>query len=493
VVLGVGGLGWARPAADTQKQEAAARKQVEQAVKELEAGRLPEAREHLQQAYVRAQLPEILFHLGRLAEQQREEVTAADLYRRYLAALPDGTHPELRSRLPELVARVRDKASELDVLSEDLGALLSLDGRVVGALPLAAPLIVATGPHRFQVVKGSQQFETNLLSIPSGQHLQLQLAVASRYAVLTLSSGIALLIGPGDTSAVIKAQLEKVVSTVAPESSCFLIDREPTSAAVSRLAPGLRETCAQQLDCQEQLARLLDASFVLSLTLHPSAVAPTKLEGKLFDVGTGMLVGAAETANPAATSEELPKLAAKLVLELLNESVNRGRGTLQVTSEPAGARVVIAGRELGRTPFSREAFEGPLEVSLELEGYEPYKTAVSVGRAEPTRIVATLQRSRPQEQASPPLVLTPIPPPPAPSHRPRWRLIVGGATLGAGLLLGGFGISALAVSGQCIDPAVMPAQLCDYAFGTRGVGGGLLGAGLALTTGGVLLMAWPGR
>lgn len=481
VALGFASLAEARSGTDTAKTEAAARKIFDQGVAELESGQLSEARDHLEHAYARAPLPEVLYQLGRLAEKEKDLLAAADLYRRYLATLPEQAQPELRSQLTELIARVRSKASELDVSSEDLGALLSMDGHLVGALPLGTPLLVAAGAHRFQVVKGSQRFETNQLTIPPDQHVQLQLAVAPRYAVLTLSSGIALLIEPASTTAELQAQLDKAVSAVAPESSCFLIEREQTAAAMSKLEPAQRDACARRPACQEQLGRLLDASFVLSLTLQPA-----KLEGTLFDVSTGVAAGNISVANPSGRIEELPQLMGPALRDLLREVANRGRGTLEVTSTPPGAKVIVAGREVGRTPYTREAFEGPLEVALELDGYAPYRNSVQIKRAEPTTLTATLQEN--QLPPEPPPVMQPPPPPPAPPPRSRWKLIVGSIGLGGGLLLSGFGISALVAHDQCTAEITMPAKLCDYTYNTRAIGAGLLGAGLALTAAGTGLL-----
>lgn len=81
----------------------------------------------------------------------------------------------------------------------------------------------------------------------------------------------------------------------------------------------------------------------------------------------------------------------------------------------------------------------------------------------------------------------------SPAKRPRWRLIVGGAVIGAGLVLTGFGGSALAAQGKCVDIPTAPAQICDEVFATKPVGGALLGTGAVVVIGGIVLMAWPGK
>lgn len=57
--------------------------------------------------------------------------------------------------------------------------------------------------------------------------------------------------------------------------------------------------------------------------------------------------------------------------------------------------------------------------------------------------------------------------------------------------MAGFGASALSLDGQCVDPAA-PDGTCDTIHNTGPVGGGLLGAGLAIAAGGVVLLAVPG-
>lgn len=82
---------------------------------------------------------------------------------------------------------------------------------------------------------------------------------------------------------------------------------------------------------------------------------------------------------------------------------------------------------------------------------------------------------------------------PLPSGRPRWRLITGGVAIGTGLLLTGFGASALAAQGNCVDTPSVPAQTCDRIYTTTPVGGVLVGTGAAVAVGGIVLMAWPGK
>lgn len=79
------------------------------------------------------------------------------------------------------------------------------------------------------------------------------------------------------------------------------------------------------------------------------------------------------------------------------------------------------------------------------------------------------------------------------SRRPRWRLVLGALSTSAGIVLVGFGASALAAQGKCAADPMALRQTCDYNYATNAIGGGFVGFGGALTAGGLVLMAVPGR
>lgn len=101
----------------------------------------------------------------------------------------------------------------------------------------------------------------------------------------------------------------------------------------------------------------------------------------------------------------------------------------------------------------------------------------------------------PRAHPQPPPVSGALPQkPPAPAlipKRPLSQVILGGAVVGAGLLLAGFGTSALLAQGTCVAAPVAPAAACANVFTTNGVGGALVGSGAALALGGVIELALP--
>lgn len=107
---------------------------------------------------------------------------------------------------------------------------------------------------------------------------------------------------------------------------------------------------------------------------------------------------------------------------------------------------------------------------------------------------SALYLARHRALTAPPVVLAP-PPPPAPPRRPLWRLLTGSVLLGGGLVTAGFGVSGLAVAGQCVWPLQEGSLLadCTHEYDTRGVGAGLLVGGVAVAAAGALLIALPPR
>ena len=65
---------------------------------------------------------------------------------------------------------------------------------------------------------------------------------------------------------------------------------------------------------------------------------------------------------------------------------------LEVVSRPAGARVIIDGREAGTTPLTAPALAaGQHTIRIELDGYRPWSTTVRAAGA-PLRVAASLER-----------------------------------------------------------------------------------------------------
>ena len=92
-----------------------------------------------------------------------------------------------------------------------------------------------------------------------------------------------------------------------------------------------------------------------------------------------------------------------------------------------------------------------------------------------------------------PVISTPVTlHPSVQSRRPLWRLAIGSLLLCGGLVVGGFGSSALAANGTCMDER-KNMMTCSPYRDTLGVGLGLLGSGAGLAVVGTVMLALPGK
>jgi PEGA domain len=75
------------------------------------------------------------------------------------------------------------------------------------------------------------------------------------------------------------------------------------------------------------------------------------------------------------------------------------RGSLVVNSRPSGALVSLNGRSVGRTPLVlRNQPAGSRAIRVDLDGYEPWSSAVQVVADTETRLRAELKMQRPAAQ-----------------------------------------------------------------------------------------------
>ena len=66
-------------------------------------------------------------------------------------------------------------------------------------------------------------------------------------------------------------------------------------------------------------------------------------------------------------------------------------GTVVISSQPEGARIIVNGRRVGVTPFDLSMAGGStLELTVELDGYQPFETSVEVKAGVEEKIHATL-------------------------------------------------------------------------------------------------------
>ena len=356
-----------------------------------------------------------------------------------------------------------------------LGALLIMDGQAFGKLPLPVNPVVRVGPHRFRLELGKQSAESDTLNLPDSGHAELNLTLAgsSLIAVLRITDGLLMLMEPDTLPTALRSSITTAVAAAARREHSVLLGTDK-QATLLRRQPVLTR-CIDRGDCHESLFQNAQVSYVLSLRIEnadSSSAGSCRLRAILLDARTRDLSAQAEESCQAAT---LAAQVTPLITKLLQKTAMRPRGAVTVSSVPAGAKVLLDGRWLGVTPLSMEAFAGPRMIDVQFNRYLPHTSTVRVEPNQTATVDAVLLRD-----------------PSAALARPPWRIATGSVLIGGGLLLVGFGASALAINGQCQDGSTN-LDTCTPYYGTAAIGGGLLGTGAALTLAGTLMLAIPSR
>jgi len=478
-------------------QDAALQQRSQQA---LAAGRAALARGEAKAAYDKAaealrSVPaaETLLLLGQIALLEGRTLDAQDLMRRYLAD-PDF---EADDRSPEqaearrIAQGQRPDCGELKILG-DAGTLISLDGRLLGSLPLSLPLLVAVGSHKIELQRGRAQLEDEV-RIPLGRLAELRVDMARGTLLSTLLPSMVLFDEYRDLDGAAEQQLSQAVAAAIASEQLSPLSRE---LAARNAGEPLPKGCSDETPCLVKLAERSEADYLLRLRVHKQ---PTDWQLDLRIVSTEVgTVAAAESqqCNGCSVVQVAQKLSA-LFAPAYRRALARPRGRLAVSSEPPGATVELDGQKLGQTPLERPWFSGRSVITLKKEGYLDLQKEVNIPE-EGTEDLSLPMTAVPKP---PPSVITPVlsaAPIRKELPRPLWRIVVGSVAAAGGLVSISIGAAAVIVDGHCAEPFDLsgptdpPGCTAKY-VGTSVLGESLIPIGSGLLIGGTLLLALPKR
>lgn len=376
-----------------------------------------------------------------------------------------------------MVVHAQPRADTMEVaVSGPAGALLLMDGQAMGTLPLAVNINVPAGSHRFTLQLGRVSAVSDPLRFSGSGQAELNLTLAGRalVAVLRTTDGLLLLLDPQMQSEPLRAALSESVSRAASANHSILLSGEKAQRHSDRTQKLLR--CTYEGQCEDSLFPDGQVSYVLSARIEGGTIdasASCLVRTALLDTRTRDVSAQADsTAAPCSKGAVAAQLA-DLTSRLLQDTVMRPRGNLAVGSNPPGAKVRLDGRLLGSTPFQQEVFVGARALEVRKDKYLPYQSSVQVEPNQTTTVDTILALD-----------------PSAQRVRPLWRVVSGSILLGGGLLLAGFGTSALVTNGRCQDGS-QNIETCSPYYSTTAVGAGLLGSGSALSIAGAILLALP--
>ena len=435
------------------------------------------------QSYRIGQVPDALFVLGQVALAGKNLLSAQDLLRRYLA----DPNLEVPVDAPDYVAaqriveRPRPPAAQLTV-SGDRGALVSVDDRVVGVLPLVRPLLIAPGEHKVVLERRGVHLE-DIVRVAAGRLAELRVNLATKALVLTVLPGVLLrqtLPGlPGAEQLGFEQALEAGLTA---RRLSALSERD--SAECAEPAPG---SCSDPLRCEIEQAKRCESDYVLRTRLETAPGPPRQLQltVDLIDVSVGAIASRetlrCQSCVAIALREQLPGALSRL----LERGVGRGRGAVDVASQPLAAMVLIDGQPVGITPFRGTLFAGGHQVQVRKEGFADYSQPIDVRDGETAPVLASLLPTQAPIESKPTTVVI------KQAGRPLWRLLAGGVAIGAGAVLLGFGASALSVNRKCVGSTSTPIANCQTVYNTDEVAGGLFGLSAGLMIGGAVAIAIP--
>lgn len=442
--------------------------------------------------YRRTLQPEGLYGLGILAYAEGRQLAAQDLMRRLVSdSRFDPTEsPAEAAEAQRILALPQLPSGKISVIGER-GTLVWVDGRLVGALPLARPLLCTPGKRKL-VLEDGQRTQEEELELTVGRSVEITYDRGSAALVSAELPAVLMLEQYGGAAPALSWALAQAAEDVLEGDR---LSPFPLHLALARADPTRSRSCLETLGCLIKLAQQSELDYVLRLSLTqpgPGAGLAWRLRLALIDTELGEEAARSEAECAACDLEKAVALLRSELSRVLAAARARPRGELKVTSTPAGAEVRLAGRLLGKTPLEQARWAGPLEVEVALSGYESRHLQVTVSAGQTAALAVKLQPEI-GEPAPAPLLLDGSASRYARQRRPRWRLALGGAALAAGVLLAGFGASALALSDQCVAEVLPPAELCRERYGTSTLGTGLLISGAAVLLTGTLLLAIPGR
>lgn len=431
------------------------------------------ARALLEQAYRQERRPELLFQLARVSAAQQQRVEAADYYRRYRDSIaPDDAERALLAEAEAFLNTFKETVAELQVVGP-ADALLFIGSRLIGTLPLPGTIFLPAGDYTFSLELGKTRKKTPApLHVTRDRLSVLELFESDDRTLLYVyrPDPRLLLITKEAPGAAWMEPVYRAVARIAAERRNILISQD-RAEEFARQQPGLMR-CLERRDCRPPLVRPDELTTVLTLTIRSSAGTPAfELAMTAFDVESCASLGPFTAQSPSAAA--LPRAAADLAQEALNDINRRSRGMVRLTSVPVGVEIRQQERLLDSTPYQRTVFAGPQRFNLSAKGYLAQDVEISVQPDQVTTLNVTLQRA-PWSGAG---------------GRPRWRLALGGVLALGGLVMGGFGVSALAVDKKC-GVGLEDDGFCGF-FDTYSIGVTLTSVGAAVATSGALLMAWP--
>ncbi len=400
---------------------------------------ISEARVRLETAYQLSPSPLLLYNLGQLYRRQGQMTVAADLLGRFLATAEDELTSERRSKSESALLESTGPTAQLDLRGPP-GAMVLVDGRLHGSLPLQTPLLLSPGSHAVVIESG---YRTSEQAVTLRAMEQRQLPMNLPEATLILP----------DEAAMSSMPLLLTVARRTAEETGRIVIPDRDRELLLQSAPDY-DNCDGSLLCMRRVGKMLGAQSVISV----KRLGPGQWAGRLLDTEDSAVTS---THSEDCSSCNTDDRAIRRIVQKLLGRQHSPRGEAQLDTQPP-ATLWLDGIELGSPPQKLRLIEGTYKLEARLS---------------PTRRLSTTLRV-PIDTS---LTLRFIDPP---RLRSRTRLILGTTLLAAGAVLLGTGI------GVWVDAARQPPRHEELDPRPPGLVAGpvlLVGGAVSAIAGGVMV------
>jgi hypothetical protein len=437
--------------------------------------------------YGSEQRPELWFFLARLAAAQGQGVLARDLMRRYLQE-PDRENHAARQALAQLYI---DEPPPVGVLLGELtitgprGAWARIDGQLVGVLPLVSSQQVAAGVHSIVLESAGRRLSAEAW-VTARFATDVRFNLESKTVFSSAPPPLLTLIAAGSPRAddALSKRVYAALQEAAKREGLLLMSRDEALQLASEPS-----ACLDTLSCQLDLARRSEAMGILRIQLDPASSVDASgagsriIQAQFADLVAGQILSTVKDRCEACREGETIERTVQVALRSYVEAWSRPRGRVLLTARPDQAVLRVNGGRLPRLPFTLVPLAGSISVEASAPGFRSSQRYVTVPENQAITVDIALENESLLASASGATSARD-----AVSLRSRILFFGGIATVGAGVILGGFGVSALSIHGQCGSSAAS-GMLCPEVYDTRGKGGALLGVGLGLSIVGTLGIA----
>jgi len=286
------------------------------------------AKVRIETAYQLSPSPLLLYNLGLWYRRAGQTQVAADLMNRFWATAGPEVTAERRAKAEALINLASTLPNGLLTLSGPAGALVFVDGRLHGALPLESPLWLTTGPHRVVLETGYRTAQQEL-TLRSGEERALTLALPD--AVLLLS----------DETVMAQNPALLMVAHRAAEDAGLVVIPERDRERLVQSAPDYRD-CERSLLCMRRVGKMLGAQSVIMLERRRQGL----WAGRLLDSDDGALTSGTSEGCRTCDSDDL---AVRRVIRELAQRRHAPRARPLLDSQPP-VPLLLDGFVLGPAP-----------------------------------------------------------------------------------------------------------------------------------------------